>query len=338
MRPDQFADTKILKFPERIAEWVRTGTTWPLVVDFDMTNACNHNCPDCCTLQSVNRSCHYTYEEAIELLGQFWKGGTQAVSLAGGGEPMVNPDTLKVIRTIAKWGMSVGLITNGAVLPDGDAPHILRNYCEWIRISLDASNPQMYAKTHGDKANWDVTIANIRTLAQCKGRATLGVAIMTGDVTREGMRDAALLVRSLGADYVQYRPYNASLLDLGDEIRAIKAEMDTENFKVLATWPKYDRMADPRRSYKVCHAQHFCAVVSPDRKMWRCCHTKNREEPLGNLHQQTVAELLASEKRMGMAMRDISHDPMCIPLCRGHAINERLQQFLDASPYHAEFL
>jgi organic radical activating enzyme len=73
--------------------------------------------------------------------------GCRAVTITGGGEPLLHPDIQKIIPYIAKYlGIEVGLVTNGMLL-NKFSPQLWDNVL-WCRISNDDSRPltQEYIK------------------------------------------------------------------------------------------------------------------------------------------------------------------------------------------------
>ena len=46
-QPEQFSDFKILRHLERIQALLRGELVWPVTVEVDPTNHCNHNCIWC---------------------------------------------------------------------------------------------------------------------------------------------------------------------------------------------------------------------------------------------------------------------------------------------------
>ncbi len=43
----QFSSDKILKHLDRVNAWLKGENPYPITVEMDVTNICNHRCPEC---------------------------------------------------------------------------------------------------------------------------------------------------------------------------------------------------------------------------------------------------------------------------------------------------
>jgi len=104
----------------------------PIHVQLNPTNACPLHC-SFCSCEHRDRTATMPFTTTKELLAKFWKLGTRAVTLTGGGEPLMYPEINDLIEYIADCDMGVGLVTNGVL-----ADRLDRTACEkltWCRIS-----------------------------------------------------------------------------------------------------------------------------------------------------------------------------------------------------------
>ena len=129
----QFAGDKILRHSDRVDEFFKTGKSKPITAEFDMTNICNHDCPFCFGYykrkENVN---HISKEESFDILSQMKKLEVKAVTFTGGGDPLVNKNTVDSIEFADSLGMEVALITNGLALSE-DYSRRLVKICQWIK-------------------------------------------------------------------------------------------------------------------------------------------------------------------------------------------------------------
>ena len=140
---------KILRHPTQIKEWLNGKNPFPIMVEFDMTNECNHHCPDCIAghYRKKNRD-FLKVEFAKNIISQLAEGGLKGISFTGGGEPFFNPDTPETIQWARKCGLDVVVVTNGSLLDENTCNVIIEN-CIGVSVSLDADSPETYTKMHG---------------------------------------------------------------------------------------------------------------------------------------------------------------------------------------------
>jgi MoaA/NifB/PqqE/SkfB family radical SAM enzyme len=316
-----FTDVKLLRFPEVIAEWMRTGkTSGPIALDMDLTNKCPHNCPACPGEWRNDPNAELSTAEAIDYIHQFAEMGMRAVSFGGGGDPLAHPECLSIIETTKRLGLHVGVITNAAALSDKGATR-LKVCADWIRVSLDAGTPETFASIHGVSASqFAYILGRIKLLAEVEGTATIGVGFLTNTLTQGEMIEAARLVKECGADYIQYRPFNYDLTDVSGTIHEAEKLYADDEFRVLASWPKYREMHEGySKPYNKCHFPHFGTVLTAKGEMHVCCDMRCPAGSIGSLRENTARELWENASRLDvLGSLDVSK---CPPLCRGNVHN-----------------
>ena len=334
-----FGGNKILRHLDRIQEYKKRGMVAPLTMEVDMTNNCNNNCKGCVGGRSNRES--ITLEEGLSYVSQMKDYGVKALTFSGGGEPLMNPATPKVIQHASKLGMDVALITNGLLLNQEMYAEVLP-YLTWTRISLDADSPTMYERTHGLTGNvYFNVLANIRGATQFKKmnqlKCTIGVGYLTGKDTLSGMVKATSTVKSLGADYLQFRPFHGDFTPIGSELEKCVGFND-DNFRVLASTQKYTHFGDKyKRPYDYCHGAHFVGVIQADSKMTLCCHTRGIEKYcIGDLKEQSFKEIWEGELKRGVLKGLDVHK--CNPqFCRSDSFNRTLDDLMTEKE-HENFL
>ena len=95
----------------------------PILITVDPSNVCNLNCA-WCNAEFIRKERKGRLSEKILLdLADFlprwgegnfvWKRGVEAVCIAGGGEPLLNPATATFIDALIEKEIEVGIVTNG---------------------------------------------------------------------------------------------------------------------------------------------------------------------------------------------------------------------------------
>jgi len=68
----------------------------------------------------------------------------QSVDFSGGGEPLLQPGLEKWIREAKAAGCETGFLSNGLLLKKETARHMIDAGLDWICVSMDGANDQMY--------------------------------------------------------------------------------------------------------------------------------------------------------------------------------------------------
>ena len=332
-----FAADKILGHADRIRDWLATGSSRPITVEFDLTNVCNQDCPRCFGFHPKRGAAQMSLEDARRIIRQIRDLGARGLTFTGGGDPLVSPVAVPALRFARELGLDLGFITNAATLTEEAARAIL-GCCQWVRVSLDAATPEVYKLTHGmDAGALRRVLENVRMLVRRKRQegsgCTIGLGFLTCAESRPDVVPFATLGRELGVDYVQYRPllrrFGEPELDYTDpELLALMRrarELSTDGFQVVDSEHKYRLIqeGDWRRSYGKCYGQHFAAVVAADGRMYVCCHMRGVEKYcLGDLSRQSLQEIWDSTRRRQVAETVDFRD--CPPLCRCDSFNRIL--------------
>lgn len=333
----QFSSDKILKHIDRVNAWLNGENPAPITVELDMTNACNHKCPECSGWYFQNRNNDsITYDLAKDIVRQLAKAKIRGIIFTGGGEPLCHAQTTNVVKLAHRLGLDIGFITNGSLINE-QIGKVLLSSCTWLRFSLDAACPGTFKRVHGlDGNNFQKVINNIRLLVRMKkrlnSRTTIGVGYLTCNYTKGEMLDAAKLSKRLGVDYLQFRPmqmHNNGKFEYhsrdiaGDIDRCMK--MSGNGLKVLCSKHKYDMMKDKEygRNYKKCYGHQFATVIAADAKMYLCCHMRGFDKYcIGDLKKNTFNEIWNSSLRKKVIENIDFKD--CMPLCRDNTFNQIL--------------
>jgi radical SAM protein with 4Fe4S-binding SPASM domain len=333
----QFSSDKILKHLDKVNAWLMGKNPSPITVELDMTNICNHKCPECVVnyFRVNDKSC-LSLALAKNIILQLARNKIRGLIFTGGGEPLCNVCTLNMVELAKSRCLDVGFITNGSLL-NNQAAKFLLEHCTWIRVSLDAGSPEVFASTHGiNGSEFHKIVSNIAMFVKIKkkikSQCTIGLGFLTSDVTKPDMVKATLLAKRLGVDYLQFRPmqihqggkFGYHWADVQDEIlRCLK--YSTNEFKVLYSQHKYEMSHDAQfgRYYKKCFGHQFATVIAASGLMYICCHTRGYNKYcIGDLKKNTFQEIWNSKKRKEAIKRIDFRD--CIPLCRDNTFNQIL--------------
>jgi len=116
----------------------------PIHAQFVPTNRCNQNC-DYCSCSDRDKQLEMSVRDAMQIISHLAEMGCEAVTITGGGEPLMHKGLPEIIEMFKLNKIRVGLVTNGRLL--GSLDRRTLSALSWCRISNDDSRhfPDMYA-------------------------------------------------------------------------------------------------------------------------------------------------------------------------------------------------
>ena len=265
----------------------------PVLVTVDPTNLCDFDCRFCNAKAvrkrggSLSRKLLMDLADFLARWGGFnpeWPYGVEAVSVAGGGEPLLNPHTGEFIERVTQNGIQAGLITNGVLL---DKYKDAISKCTWVSVSMDAGSSDIHhvLKRTPSILTFNKIIEGIYNLVEYSRshKETLGSSLPAYGVTYKYLLhpenigevyQATKLAKDLGCKNICFRPastpiggkeisFSQSDLDVYHEQMREAMELDDENFNVYAyTWkvgPRFEKA----NCFEKCWAVFMNAQFSP---------------------------------------------------------------------------
>lgn len=146
--------------------------TIPPVVAIMMTGVCGFHCPFCYGPPPESR----TIDVAawMQILLFLRKHGVNTL-LVSGGEPLLYPGVLDVLRYSAGLGFRLSLATS---CPSHDLAVEAASLCDWCELSIHGSNQEVHADAGRSPGNFDVVTSVLRTLtAQPKPRIKVNTVV-----------------------------------------------------------------------------------------------------------------------------------------------------------------
>lgn len=101
-------------------------------IQLNPTNKCNFKC-DFCSCGKVDRAVQFEWEELKGVMMEALRCGMKAITITGGGEPLMYPQINELFHLLGKHGVSIGMVTNGTLLNRLDDES--RRNLSWLRIS-----------------------------------------------------------------------------------------------------------------------------------------------------------------------------------------------------------
>ncbi|MBF0144176.1 MAG: radical SAM protein [Magnetococcales bacterium] len=348
---------KLLWHPARVRDWQRQRVIAPLYLEISPVSYCNHRCLFCGVDFQMEKGVRLPEELLCRRLQEMGELGVKAIMFAGEGEPTLHPSLGRFIETGRGAGIDISLTTNGNL---GDAsfwerilPHLT-----WVRFSVDAGSPEVYARVHGVAAGmFQRTLANIiRAVAlkrEGRSRATVGVQILILEENIDDIARALALFSEIGVDYIALKPYSFHPQQLHTKevhytaevigrLEAILAEFSPRPgtrivFRKAATLVYAAKGLD----FHHCRALPFWGYINAQGEFYTCSVFLGDKRFLaGSIHDQEMKGLFFGPLRsasIAFGERELVIGDECRVNCRMARINEYLEE-LDHLPLHRNFV
>lgn len=348
----EYSPWKVIHFPERLRA-IRDGTQIvPVQVQLVITNRCNHRCLFCAyRMKGYLSNQDFCSGHEIDvcnlysLLESMARVGVRAVQFTGGGEPLLHPHALDVMRFAkVSCGMDISLVTNGSLLDD-ETIAFLRDKASWVRVSLDAATPETYKTIRGPD-DFAITLASLRKLSAPFRNCTVGVGFVVCHENYREAFDAAQLAESVGADNVRisavFTPQGFKYFDGWlDEARAEAARAEQcAGIRVFNMFS--DRVADcfaGVQAYSYCGTKEFSTYIGADGIIYLCCTLAyNPAGAVCNMADYGWDFGLAWSSSQKMSLFH-GHNPYkhCKNPCMYEKKNRFISYCIDESPKHVNF-
>jgi radical SAM protein with 4Fe4S-binding SPASM domain len=348
-----FTPMKLLRHADKVEAMLRGAVVYPISVEIDLSNVCNHNCPWCSFngFRQENWQ-HFDGGRVIALLDELAEVGVQSITFTGGGEPLVHKDADAIFQKCADVGMQFGVVTNGRKLA-GPVADVIGKHATFVRVSLDAGTTQTHQMLHGTAMpEYTRILGNLLALREkARPELTIGASFCVFDSNRHEIGMAARRVKASGANYLEVRPVfptewrgggfsNPLTEEHLDEARAnleaAKAEWDGDGFRVIGMIRRFEQVTDKTKPYDACRIGPLTTVINADGYIYHCCIQRGMpafkagsvlEKPFKDVwwnarHQQMVSDINIAN----------------CPPCRYDGYNQIIAEAFMGDALHANFI
>jgi radical SAM protein with 4Fe4S-binding SPASM domain len=198
----------------------------PLMIGWDITNACNLKCIHCYANSGKPEENELTTGEVKQIIDQAKQLGTILISFSGG-EPLLRRDIFKVIEYTKKMGIVAFLNTNGTLLNQEIAKKLKKLKIDGIEISLDGVKAKTHDKIRGVKGSFEKTIEGLKLCINTKlpvGVLTTANKINLHEIPR--LIDFVYSMGAIGIGILRFKP-------IGRGRRVKRLELTPEERKKL---------------------------------------------------------------------------------------------------------
>jgi wyosine [tRNA(Phe)-imidazoG37] synthetase (radical SAM superfamily) len=269
----------------------------PALITIDPINSCNLKCSWCnadyILKENQGMISRASFLKIADFLPKWngttkWGKGVDAICIAGGGEPLMNPHVGEFIEKCVENGIEVGVVTNGSLIDKFIEP---LSKITWVGVSIDAGTRETFSELK--KADlFEKTTENIKQLVdyskENKTRLSLnkqgyGVSYkyLLHPKNIPEIHEAAKIAKQVGCKNFHMRPVGIPWSDIKDESKKefysfnekaieefgkqtkMARELEDENFGVFGVTHKFDNTFNPANTFKDCYAVFMTGVLMP---------------------------------------------------------------------------
>tara|TARA_A100001015_G_C15042586_1_gene740784 strand:- start:1310 stop:2500 length:1191 start_codon:yes stop_codon:yes gene_type:complete len=355
---------KILCHSKKLKSFFNNQNPYPITVEIDPSNACNHSCPFC-----ISGHIHLSKYKGTELFNRTMlsadvlknlredlvKTDINAINWTGGGEPTMNPhlkDTIQYIKNNSK--IKMGMFSNGSMMEKFDLYETFVKCLDWIRISIDAGNEDSYnnLRVTNNSNNFKVVITNIKKLIKKKKETNSNLTIGVGFVvTKDNYNEIEEFVdtfKNIEVDYCQFKPEIIQIERSGNidrEKEQISCDFWVQKVVELLDLAKNklgnkfecnsykieDLIVDAKnygRNYRMCLGSQFQPCIGADGNVYVCTnHRGHKKYSYGNLNKNSFTSIWKDLDKRDEIMNLINNKEKfskCTHLCKPHESNKML--------------
>lgn len=320
---------KIQAHPEHIAKIKNGKRPFPITLELDLTDRCNHRCFFCYTPEDDKKTkAQAETARILFLLDEARRLGVKGISYTGGGEPMLHPGFYEIIRYGKKLGFDQGLMTNGSAITMKGCKDLCRSL-QWLRISIGGGNREAYKSVQGVD-QFDRIVDNLDTLVQqrnlLQSDTVVGVRMLMLERNYKSLPDFmdTLHDRNILIDYLQLAPNQFAKHNVFDNHKSFFEKIHKNKswfLKILQSGYKLKQRKDyPQKCYA-----HFCQMcIKANGDVQFCKNTRDYKGfAIGNIYNKSLEEIWYSKvvKELEKNIRPNN----CGVFCKNSVLNESLE-------------
>lgn len=304
MELSPFVPFKILSCYDKIIQILQGKMPIPQTLELFISDRCNHSCIGCHSKILHNSNKNFLDFKIIKrLLKEISELGVRGLEISGGGEPLLHPNILQIVKSAKQNKMKVGIFTNGVLLNDKLINEFLNDLL-FVRVAFNATDRDLYKKIHG-KDDLDRVIKNIKLLvAQRKINKfpiTIGLKMLISKFNYSEVVSVAKMAKLLEVDYIQFKPLrkchyaipNTMAVFIKESIDEARKLFSEQSFKVLGSVEKTEIK-------ERCFLNPLHPVVDTTGDVYLCAFFQHRMDThrIGNLNKMSFKEIWYSKRHL----------------------------------------
>ncbi len=173
----------------------QTPRAGPTTLIWLLTVRCNLECRHCYVARFERSADELTPEQARNVLNRAVEHGLEYVGFSGG-EFLLRPDALSLLRQASRAGLSSGLVTNGSTISD-EVAEVIAETGTSVYLSLDGATPSIHERVRGRG-----TIDDVNTAVQAlkRARVSFRMVFAASRLNADSAGEAVARAQDMGAE------------------------------------------------------------------------------------------------------------------------------------------
>lgn len=271
---------------KQVGQQNKTDLMMPIRARIEVCRFCNLKCPSCPNGMNKIRNKKVMSFEDFKLIVDKIKISVEELSLFNYGEPLLNPNIVKMIKYAKKNGMKIiNIHSNGLLLEKRLAEKLVKSGIDYISFSIDGASNETYQK-YRIGGNLNVVVKNVSYFINLKKKFKLKKPIIAAQFivmnhNQYEIKKFTKIWNNVGVDEVVIKTFNAYMSGYEDR---------KSNLRYLPKNNYYTR-------YKTSEAKEISDIYKSDHCMWAwenlvinsngdialCCYDYNASFGLGNI-------------------------------------------------------
>lgn len=262
---------KILSNKKLLSSLLDKKIILPIHIQLIPTNRCNFNCYFC-SCRDRYRDEELDYGVFLKIMKKSKIIGCQAVTITGGGEPLMHPKIGQMINAIKELGMEVSLTTNGVLLSSLKKSE-LKNLT-WCRISAADVMTTDLRRIGISPDEWFNSIAKVAAAVPCVDWAFSYV--VTEHTNFAFLKRLILFANSHNFTHIRITP---DLLNLKRVPQVKKIQDEIKELGIASSRIIYQERKNYRYGNKDCFVSLLKPLIGADNWIYPCCGTQYAKNP-----------------------------------------------------------
>lgn len=282
----------------RLSQWTGKAVQWgyPVSVSFEPTTSCNLRCPECPSgLRAFTRPTGMLQKNFFKQTIDELHRHLSYLVFYFQGEPFLNPEFLDMVQYAAAKKIYTATSTNAHYLTDAVARRTVESGLDRLIISIDGTTQETYQQ-YRVGGRLDKVLTGARNVVRWKKelRSKTPFIIFQFLVVRHNehqIEEVQKLAKEMGVDAVWLK--TAQVYDYENDPNNLIPQQEK--------YSRYKKGSDGRRKLKAatnkgCWRLWHDPVITWDGAVVPCCFDKDAQHRLGDLKQQSFAQLWQSKE------------------------------------------
>ena len=277
----------------------------PCSILVELTHSCNLNCIYCYQAHDKKISSPILgFKDYLEIFKKILHNAPiDSVTLMGG-EPLLYPDLIPLIKGLKSLGLSIGIATNATLLNKKNIERLIHAGVSSFEISLDSYHPETLAAMTGNK---EIQKLKENLLEIKKQKCFLAVNCVLTKINSQEIVDLIQISSAfsinrillsplalVGNEVFQQRKLVLTFSELKDILNLASNEALKQNQKVVAGYPFpfciINPLDFPGIEIGVCSCGKTKWLIDPAGNLKTCEFSSNK---LGSLLEQNLEEIIS---------------------------------------------